>query len=192
MLGIFLDIETNGLDPFIHIPLEIGLKIVNLKNGALFAEYQQVLASGDQEWNTFDKQSLEINGISHREMNEGISKEKVATEIKNLFALHGIQRGKAFFICQNPSFDRPFFAKIIPPYEQEKLGWPYHWLDLASMFWALRLVKEQKTHEFDLIVSKDAIAMKLQIAPEARPHRAMNGVDHLLSCYTSLVQFPCK
>ena len=33
MLGIFLDTETNGLNPFVHSVLEIAFKIINLSNG---------------------------------------------------------------------------------------------------------------------------------------------------------------
>jgi len=192
MLGVFLDIETNGLDPFVHIPLEIALKIVNLKNGVLLSEYSSIIFSQAEEWVGFDANSLLVNGFRKEELSQGRTKEEIQREIKELFALRDIRRGRAFFTCQNPSFDRAFFGRIIPPYEQEKLFWPYHWLDLASMFWALRLVTEQKSQEFDMNVSKDTIAMRLGLEKEARPHRAMNGVNHLLACYTNLVGFPKK
>jgi DNA polymerase-3 subunit epsilon/oligoribonuclease len=192
MLGVFLDIETNGLDPYVHISLEIAFKIVDLKNGKLLEEYSSIIFSQEADWRGFDANSLLINGFQKEELNQGKTRTEIQKEIKEIFAIHDIRRGRSFFICQNPSFDRPFFGKIIPPYEQENLFWPYHWLDLASMYWVLKLVKEQKTREFDLNVSKDSIALSLGLEKEAKPHRAMNGVNHLLACYTHLVGFPEK
>lgn len=192
MFGVFLDIETNGLDPFVHIPLEIALKIVNLKNGKLLAEYSSIIFSQEAEWVGFDSNSLLVNGFKKDELLKGKPRDIIQKEIKELFASYDITRGHAYFICQNPSFDRPFFGKMIPPYEQERLLWPYHWLDLASMYWALKLVQEQVIQEFGLNVSKDSIALRLGLDKETRPHRAMNGVNHLLACYTSLVSYPEK
>ena len=190
MLGVFLDIETNGLDPFSHIPLEIAFVIVDLKRGVTKAEYSTIIASDEALWNTYDANSLRINGFHKEELRQGKSKEGIQQEITSLFARFDIRRGRAFFICQNPSFDRPFFGKIVSPYAQEQLLWPYHWLDLASMYWARHLVQKQTTSEWNLITSKDAIAAYLGLPPEERPHRAMNGVRHLIDCYTRLVGFP--
>jgi hypothetical protein len=66
---------------------------------------------------------------------------------------------------------------------------PYHWLDLASMYFVQRLVFEQKKQEFSLKLSKNAIAKALSLPIESIPHRAMNGARHLLLCYTNLVRF---
>lgn len=190
MLGIFLDIETNGLDPFLHIPLELAFTIVNLKTGERLADYEAVLHSEENEWQGFDSNSLLVNGFTKSDLASGKAKEEIRRDIRELFLKHEIRRGRAFFICQNPSFDRPFFGKFISPYEQEKLFWPYHWFDLASMFWVLMLAKKQESEEWGLQVSKDAIAVSLGLEKEAWPHRAMNGVNHLLACYTRLVGFP--
>ena len=91
-----------------------------------------------------------------------------------------IKRGDAAFICQNPSFDRAFFCQLIDSDKQELLNWPYHWLDLASMYWATSL--KQGRLPWETGFSKDRIAAVYQIGPEKKPHRAINGVDHLLSC----------
>ena len=190
MYGVFLDIETNGLDPFLHIPLEIALKIVNLRTGQQEAEYERVIRSTELEWGHCDHESLLINGFTKQEILTATPKEEVAKGIEELFQKYNLQRKRAFFVCQNPSFDRPFFAKIVPVYTQERLLWPYHWLDLASMYWAKVLVLEQTNREFDLSVSKDAIAAKLYLPKEERPHKAMNGVNHLLACYSKLLGFP--
>lgn len=190
MLGVFLDTETNGLDPFIHIPLEIACKIINLKTGSLLGEYESIIRSKEEEWMSCDEKSLLVNGFTKEEFDSGKSKGEIQQEIQALFRQHDICRGRAFFICQNPSFDRPFFGKIMSPYEQERLLLPYHWLDLASMYWVLQLVHTQDKKEWDLSVSKDSIASSLGLARERSPHRAMNGVNHLLDCYARLVGFP--
>ena len=188
MYGVFLDIETNGLDPYRHIPLEIALAILNLHSGQSLCEYHTVIRSDALKWNESDERSLSVNGFTERETLQGAPKQVVAEEIEQIFRSHSIRRGRAFFICQNPSFDRPFFGQIISAYRQETLLWPYHWLDLASMYWAKQLSEKQQVQEFNLSVSKDAIASSFGLANEARPHRAQNGVNHLVACYRALMK----
>ena len=102
-----------------------------------------------------------------------------------MFNKHGIKRGQAVFICQNPSFDRGFFSQLIPSYEQEKMNLPYHWLDFASMFFSIELFHNKKP--WDVGFSKDKIARYLNLKEEVRPHRAINGVHHLLECFKQLI-----
>lgn len=195
MLGIFLDQETTGLDSYIHKLLEIAIKVVNLENGSLRASYEAIVCQPEEVWNRRDPCAIEINGFQQEELSRGKPESQIATEIIELFTKLNVQRSKAFFICANPSFDRPFFSHLIPAYTQEKLNWPYHWLDLASMYWALQI---QKTTELEqplpeaITLSKDSIATSLSLPAEEKPHRAMQGVDHLLLCYEETVGYPNK
>ena len=188
MLGIFLDTETNGLDPFTHKVLDLAIKIVDIKTGILLESYNTVLLQSSQDWDKSDPNSLKINGFTWEDVAKGKDPSTVRKEVEELFARQAIARGKAVFICQNPSFDRPFFAQIVPPSRQEELLWPYHWLDLASMHWAVSLLKKE-TLPWKTGLSKDSIAKAHKIAPEAKPHKAINGVSHLLACYEAVVGF---
>ncbi len=195
MLGIFLDTETNGLNPFKHKVVEIAFQIRDLETGDLLDSYQAVLQQSYEEWQESSLSSLQINGFTWEDVNFGVSLATVSSQIQECFTKNKIQREKAIFICQNPSFDRAFFAQIIDPDLQEHLLWPYHWLDLASMHWALALAKRKNTeapYPWDLGVSKDSIAKLYQVPTEAKPHRAMNGVDHLFLCYQALIGFSKK
>lgn len=193
MLGVFLDSETNGLNPRLHRIVEIAFKIVDLLNGEVKEEFQAVLSLTEEEWGKSDPTSLQVNEFSWEEVKGGALSSLVAQEIIQIFQKWNIQRKKAVFICQNPSFDRVFFSHLIDPTQQEQLNWPYHWLDLASMHWALAMEKAKK-HQgplpWEIGYSKDLIASFYQIPPERKPHRAMNGVTHLLSCYQAVVGFP--
>jgi DNA polymerase-3 subunit epsilon/oligoribonuclease len=54
------------------------------------------------------------------------------------------------------------------------------------MFWAYcHLSPGAPKSEFfkEMSLSKDAIAARLGLPPEEKPHRALNGVAHLLACY---------
>ncbi len=193
MLGIFLDTETNGLNPFKHKVLELAFKILDMETGDVREHFQATVRQPRNEWDKSDTESLRVNGFTWEEIEKGISCEELAEQIQRVFAKFDIVRGKAVFICQNPSFDRAFFNQIFSADLQEALRWPYHWLDLASMYWAeaIRLGKED-AQLFPWVsgYSKDKIAAAYCLAPEAQPHRAMNGVDHLLLCYTAVVGFP--
>jgi len=192
VIGVFLDSETNGLNSQIHQIVEIAFKIVDLTTGKVVEDYQSLIAQSKELWEKSDKDSLGINGFTWEEVSKGKSKELVAKEIIEIFKRCGVIRKKAVFICQNPSFDRVFFSQIIDSDTQEGLNLPYHWLDLASMYWALSMkkAKEKKgPFPWETGFSKDLIASQYQLPGEEKPHRAMNGVAHLVQCYEAVVGF---
>jgi DNA polymerase-3 subunit epsilon/oligoribonuclease len=193
VIGIFLDTETNGLNSQIHKIIEIAFKIVDLSTGGLIEEYQSLVAQSFEAWEKSDQESLRINGFTWNEVASGRTPRNISQTIIDIFTRCGIKRKKAVFICQNPSFDRIFFSQLIDPDTQELLMWPYHWLDLASMYWALSM-EQAKLHRgplpWETGLSKDSIASHYKLPGESKPHRAMNGVAHLLLCYENIVGFP--
>jgi DNA polymerase-3 subunit epsilon/oligoribonuclease len=191
MLGIFLDTETNGLNTQKHHIIEIAYKIVDIQTGAIQDTYETTVFASFEEWKKSDPLSLKVNGFSWNTIKEGEKTQVVAEEIKHSFKTCSIQRGDAIFICQNPSFDRAFFTQIIDADVQEQLNWPYHWLDLASMFW-MKCLLEGSPKPWETGVSKNTIAAIYNLPAEASPHKAMNGVDHLIECYKAIAGFPDK
>ena len=189
MLGIFLDIETNGLNPFKHRALEIAFQVIDLGDGEQKANYESIVYQPPYVWERSDSSSLQINGFTWQKVALGTSEATISREIVHIFNNLNIKRGNSVFICQNPSFDRGFFSQLVDVETQEKYKWPYHWLDLASMYWALHIHKLNTPVQYTPKdgLSKDEIASSLGLASEAKPHRAMNGVDHLLLCYKKIV-----
>ena len=193
MLGIFLDSETNGLNPQVHRIAEIAFKIVDLSSGEIKETYQTIVKQDAPSWEKSDPESLKINGFTWEEISLGKPHLQICQEIIEIFTRFGIRRKKAVFICQNPSFDRVFFSQLIDTNTQETLIWPYHWLDLASMHWAIAMEKAKLKKgplPWETGYSKDMIASFYKLPPEEKPHRAMNGVNHLLLCYQAVVGFP--
>lgn len=192
MLGIFLDTETNGLNAFKHRVLEIALQIVDFKTGEVKEKYEAIISQPAAVWDLSDKASLKVNGFTFEEVQRGKSPDVVAREVTNILQRNAVQRGSAVFICQNPSFDRIFFSQLIDPDIQESLQWPYYWLDLASMYWAESMRRgKENPHRLPWVTgfSKDKIAAAYKLPPEVNPHRAMNGVDHLILIYKTVVGF---
>lgn len=183
MLGIFLDIETTGLDPLQHHALELGIKVVNLVTMELCSSYEAIIRVPVEVWENRDLDSIAVNGFTLEQVEGGRDLSEVGKEVIALLQKEGVARGSAIFICQNPAFDKAFFLQFVDVYTQERLKWPYHWLDLASMFWARH--NGNVIDEYHL--SKNAIANYYGIPPEQNPHRAMNGVDHLISCYEAVM-----
>lgn len=193
MLGIFLDIEATGLNPLRHKIIEIAYKVVDVATGELKNEFQAVIFQEEKDWSQSDPESLRVNGFTWEEVERGEKVDKVAGEIKSTFAQLNVQRGSAVFICQNPSFDRAYFSQLIDADLQDKMGWPYHWLDLASMYWseAVHLGKRDYTRfPWNSGFTKDRIAKTYHLPSEEKPHRAMSGVNHLIACYAAVVGFP--
>ena len=189
VLGIFLDTEANGLNAYKHKVIEVAYKILDVNSGALKDQFEAVIFQPYEVWQESDPDSLQVNGFSWEEVSVGQRSSSVSQAIMSSFKAQGIRRGNAVFICQNPSFDRAFFSQLIDPDAQEDLKWPYHWLDLASMYWAKSIYRGDQM-PWETGFSKDRIAKTLHLAPEAKPHRAMNGVNHLILCYEAVVGFP--
>lgn len=190
MLGIFLDTETTGLNSLRHCPIDIALKVIDLSSGKLLGSYQSIVKQPQEMWDKKDPTSIEVNGFSWEEIVTGKDKETVGKEIVALLCGLQVQRSNAVFICQNPSFDRGFFNQLVDVYVQELLNWPYHWLDLASMYWAMRVQQSVVSGEVlpeKLSFSKNEIAKVYHLPLEASPHRSMAGVDHLILCYQAVL-----
>jgi oligoribonuclease len=195
VLGIFLDSETNGLNPHKHRIIEIAFQIRDIWTGELKDEFLSIVSTTPEEWAKSDPESLKVNGFKWEEVVNGVSPSIVGNQIQQMFAKNGIKRGEAVFICQNPSFDRIYFAQLVDPDLQEKLLWPYHWLDLASMYWADAMkdaIAGKAKFPWETGYSKDKIARTYMLPTEEQPHRAMNGVKHLILCYKMVVGFPGK
>lgn len=193
MRAIFLDIETTGLDIHRHCPIDIAFKIIDVTSGEEVASYESVVALNADQWNQRDLLSVQINGFTWEDVQKGKSAAVVAQDIISIFEEASVKRLKAVFICQNPAFDKGFFTSLINIYTQEQLNWPYHWLDFASMYWAL-IAKEnaEKGVPFpeEINLSKNEIAKRHNLPTEREPHRAMRGVEHLILCYKTVVGLP--
>lgn len=189
MQAIFLDIETTGLDAMQHVVIDVAFQVVNLTNGQREDFYQSIVKQPLEVWQRSDPASMEINGYRWEQTADGKEPAQVRQEIIEKLTKLRIERGSAVFICQNPSFDRGFFMQLIDVYTQESLHWPYHWLDLASMYWALlteKNVQQGRPFPEKMNLSKNEIAKAFQLPEEALPHHAMQGVEHLISCYQAI------
>lgn len=190
MLAIFLDLETTGLDSKRHCVIDIAFKVIDISTGKEKCTYQSVVMQSRDIWELHDPSSLEVNGFTWEKIQTGKPVELIRQEIIDLFKDVGIERGKAVYICQNPSFDRGFFAQLIDVYTQEGMNWPYHWLDFASMYWALLVKQSRQEGELfpsEMNLSKNTIAKLYNLPTEDRPHSALNGVNHLILCYKTVI-----
>lgn len=195
MLAVFLDIETTGLDPLKHRAIDIAFHIVDLTTQVKKKFYHSVITQSKEIWDARDPSSTLINGFLFEELLKGKEPRLVLEDIKSIFAEYQIVRGHALFICQNPAFDRSFFSQLIDISTQESLLWPYHWLDLASMYFALKVTESlSKGIAFpeNITLSKNSIAESFKIPPEGDPHRASGGVAHLIKCYEALFGIQLK
>ena len=188
MLLIFLDSETTGLNFHRHRIIEIAYRVFDAASGKAVYNYETLISQPTEVFGSADSESLAFNNITFEMALEGKTEIVVASEIIHDFNRLGFSTRGGVFICQNPSFDRNFLTQLIDADLQEKFGWPHHWLDLASMYYALRLHQDRWTLKMlkDHGLSKDKIAAFYGIPPEIRPHRAMRGVNHLIACYEAM------
>lgn len=181
---VFMDIETTGLDFDIHVALEIAIVIVDYSNNESRSEYVSCITCDAEDWKRSDLEAFRVNGFNPECLWSGKKCHEVGKEVEIFLIENGVVKDKAFFMCQNPSFDRPFFLQLMSQERMRELNMPYHWLDLASMFW-IKYVSSFSVDEVHSL-SKDSIARYLDIDPESYPHIAINGVNHLIKCYDEI------
>jgi DNA polymerase-3 subunit epsilon/oligoribonuclease len=197
--AVFIDIETTGLDFETHVPIDIAVAVVDLNVMEDMHTYATCITCDASDWELADKKALEVNGYNQENFPKD-SKDPwtVGKEIQQFLYKHEIVRGRAFFICQNPSFDRPFFLQLICQKTMSDLNLPYHWLDLASMYWikyygsCFPVPSPDSPYKdlcYEVSLSKDSIAASLGLPPEERPHKALNGVKHLIACYNRVCSY---
>ncbi len=191
---IFLDSETTGLDPKKTNIVEIALKILNQTTGEEVERYQAVVKLSEEQWEQASPYALKVNGFTwERVCEEGKEVKTIRNDINDLFESLSISNYNARFYCQNPTFDRSFYSEHLFTVEEQKSNkQPLRWLDLCSAHQALSIKRAQeKPVPFfpSISYSKDGIAKQLGLPPEEKPHGAMNGVDHLISCYRRDVGF---
>lgn len=189
MKAVFVDTETSGLDPDRHVVLEIALIVVDLHTMECVDSFQSFV-SDVNEWQLehfSDQEALLINGITWDDIKDAPNHSVVGKNIIEFLQKNDIKEKGAFFIAQNATFDRMFFLQLVTIEDQEDHSFPYHWLDLASMYWIKVLTPLMSYNPFkEGSLSKDSIARSFTIPPEEKPHRAMNGAKHLLECFKYL------
>lgn len=182
MIAVFLDVETTGLDYKRDKLIEVGLIVVDLDQNKVVNSYEAIVKHEDLILE--NTTGHHINQISTEEMlKEGKKEELIAFEIEEILIEHAFFMHHGFFICQNPSFDFMFTRHLFACMKTSPRAWPYHWLDLASMYW----VKIGHKSQFPVVLSKNNIARQLDIDSEAQPHRALGGALHLLDCYQEIM-----
>jgi oligoribonuclease len=188
MLLIFLDSEMTGLNPEKHRLLEIAYVVMDSITGRHLLTYEAIISQPSEVWAEANPESLKINGFTWEKTLSGKSERAVAAEIANDLNHLQLDKRGGVFICQNPSMDRLFFCQLLSVDLQGEYGWPYHWLDLASMFWAVRLMENKKSASEikEEGLSKNKIARFYGLPPEKSPHSALGGVDHLIACYEAM------
>lgn len=184
---VFVDIETTGLDFDRYVAIDVALVVVDYfesrSQGILKDVYSCCITCDAKDWDLADKSALKVNGYTRENHVNSKQNYIVGKEIEEFLVKHNIVQGKAFFICQNPSFDRPFFLQLMCHDEMVSLNLPYHWLDLASMYFFHHL---SCTVPQMVDVSKNAIAKSLNTSIERNPHKALNGALHLMICFEKL------
>ncbi len=108
MQAIFLDIETTGLDPLRHSPLDIAIEIVDLSSLKRLGSYQSSIRVSKQNWESSDPVSVQINGFTLERAESGVPLQQVRSEVMAFFEQHQVKRGRSFFICQNPPLTEVF------------------------------------------------------------------------------------
>lgn len=114
MEGIFLDIETTGLDPRQHCPIDLALKVVDLATGETLGSYQSVLRQPQEVWDEADPSSIEVNGYRWDQIERGKDPVLVGNEVVQLFQLLIFPGAVACSSAKTRDLTAPFFLRLFP------------------------------------------------------------------------------
>lgn len=184
---IFIDLETSGLNPLQHCILEIALVIVDVHTGQRIASYESVVKVDRVTFRRSEEGALKCNGFTWKKIcDEGVNSDIIRQDIINLFCKHDITYRNSKFIACNCTFDKPFFTKFVGSQRM----FPSYWIDFPSVHFGVMM--NNGVDPDDIQFAKDKIAVTHELPPEEKPHRAMNGVEHMLLLYENVVSFPKK
>ena len=139
MRYLAIDIETTGLDVFIHDACEIGFAWFN-HSGNIRKLYAKDLFVGPEA--VVDDLALEVNGFTRERMKQGQDPAVVLTLIEKEIARLNAFEEPVALVFHNAPFDVPFIKKIIRKYPE---GFPFldkalrRVLDTVSMDYVIRL-----------------------------------------------------
>ncbi len=141
---LFMDMETTGLRPDIHVPWELGYAVAShdTVNDALFVAYggQSFIKVSDEAMRLADPTALAIGGFHRRyDAKNAITPERAA-EILRLAA------DSIAHSCANPAAPKPYLVGAVPSFDSNMacihwLGWPgfgagawhYHLIDVENL-----------------------------------------------------------
>ena len=153
----FVDTETMGLDPEVHEMIEFAVKTSNGKKIHFKIKPQHI--------ETASPRALEINGYSPARWKDAIEPKQAALIIYEWL-------GDAIIIGQNVKFDIGFIKSLL---KKENIYYSRNFLRLSGDTMTLALAHLVPRGLEDL--SLKSIMKFLDLEPEPKIHKAMNGAD---------------
>jgi DNA polymerase-3 subunit epsilon len=162
------DIETTGLDSSVHEIVDLALLVVDPHSLAVHDEYHTRVRP--LHIRTAARRALDVIGYSPRAWINAVDLETALT-------VYSQKAADAVFCSYNVFLTYSFMDAGFKAAGVEDLT-DYHRLDLFTLAWSrLGMVSP----------NFDQICRKLDITPEARPHRASVGAAHQLSVLRALL-----
>ena len=164
---VFVDVETSGLDPFVHGPLTVGLYEPKSEAELLI----QMRLGEDVQWTA---KALEVNGIDESELHDEkfpLPADAAAEIVKFL----GSIEGRVQLCGWNVSFDRGFLDNHV--FEDVQPAIAYYWFDVASVASAMA----QETY-----LSLAKASKKFGVTPEPPVHNALEGAKNCARVWLAL------
>ncbi len=162
------DIETTGLDASVHEIIELGLVVVDQQSFRVLDRYHARVKP--LHIRTAAKRALDVVGYSERAWRE-------STGLETALAAYSAKTHDALFCSYNVFLTYSFLDAGFKATGVEDPT-DYHRLDLFTLAWS-RLGMAS--------LSFDQICKRLDIAPEPKPHRAMDGALKQLEVLKALL-----
>lgn len=167
-----IDLETTGLDPDKHEIIEIGCVLFDDRTFEILCELDIRVIPEHIE--TADPKALQVNGYRPEDWKDAVPLYKA------LGLLRAITSEETKFCAHNMIFDWGFLAAAM---KKTGLEMPFerHRIDLFTLAWAH--IPHEKMRSWSL----KTICAYLQLVPEPKVHRAINGARTAYTVYKRLM-----
>ncbi|MEC7839361.1 MAG: hypothetical protein VX777_04920 [Chlamydiota bacterium] len=156
--GIFVKIETSGLDYINDRITELAIKAVNLKTGEELTSFNTVYED------------------------EGMAGTETTEKIIQLFKKNKLNHSSACFFAYSNNFTSTFFSRIISPKNQSEHNFPKHWLDIRTLCsTALFVANAESTPRWH--IRSQQFSKKALLNDFSGVDSGMKGVDTLIRLY---------
>lgn len=169
---VIVDTETTGLDPFTHELIEIGFIIFDSVTFKIYGQFNfKIKPERIEDANPV---ALVVNGYNKKDWKDAIT-------IREAMEFFAKATDQCIFMAHNVAFDWSFVE-----YNLSKLSIPHtlqkNKIDTVSIAWAK--IPHHKVSSWSL----KTICTYLDIPPEPKIHRAVNGAMCAYQCYKKLME----
>lgn len=169
MLGLYVDLETTGLEIPRAAILSFGA-VADLPDGSV-TEFYQLVRPNQEQWAEASPEALEVNGITYDMLKDQPTIDQASYLFLSWLSVNKIKAPEYVYIGQNPNFDLGFLRHYVKGLDF--VGFPFeNPVDNRKVY---SILVGKKLAPYLKSRKSEFMSEALQVEPEPWPHNALEG-----------------